>query len=192
MKVNEPFWGRGTSEVDWCEQNYEHSQYIAEYYNTLSNVLLVFIPLLNIYLARPFSKHISNDINLIWGLLTFVGVGSGYFHATLSYSGQLIDELAILWAMAACVPLAVPSSKLDNFIFQRSRFRLKLAVLAGTIFSSALMFVSPVLNAFCLFFWISPCTLLHLQFCCLYQRLALCPPDIHIGFPLATSSDVLG
>ncbi len=33
-----PFWGPVTSSVDWCEKNYAWSRFIAEWWNTWSNV----------------------------------------------------------------------------------------------------------------------------------------------------------
>uniref|UniRef100_A0A3B5KJJ8 Alkaline ceramidase n=1 Tax=Takifugu rubripes TaxID=31033 RepID=A0A3B5KJJ8_TAKRU len=39
------FWGRPTSTLDWCEENYVVSYYIAEFWNTVSNLIMIFPPL---------------------------------------------------------------------------------------------------------------------------------------------------
>nr|GMC75918.1 alkaline ceramidase 3-like [Ipomoea batatas]GMD63049.1 alkaline ceramidase 3-like [Ipomoea batatas]GMD65776.1 alkaline ceramidase 3-like [Ipomoea batatas]GMD67938.1 alkaline ceramidase 3-like [Ipomoea batatas]GMD70178.1 alkaline ceramidase 3-like [Ipomoea batatas] len=75
------FWGPVTSTKEWCEPNYVHSSYIAEFFNTISNVpciLLAFIGLVNA-LRQGFEKrfsvlHISNII---------LAIGSMLYHATL-------------------------------------------------------------------------------------------------------------
>ncbi|CEO99381.1 hypothetical protein PBRA_001287, partial [Plasmodiophora brassicae] len=112
--------------------------------------LFLILPPIMIYLSRPFSRFITPDINIVWLLLTVVGLGSGYFHATLSYSGQLIDELAILWVVAAVVMIASPKNLMNNRILNGSRLRLKIIMTIVTIVSSGLMFAAPVLNAFLL------------------------------------------
>ena len=33
-----PFWGQPNSGVDWCEENYLHTHYVAEWWNFLSSV----------------------------------------------------------------------------------------------------------------------------------------------------------
>ncbi|KAJ1920065.1 alkaline ceramidase ydc1 [Mycoemilia scoparia] len=71
---NSYFWGKRTSTIDWCEENYAKSHYIAEFWNTVTNVV--------------FTCHIG------FGL---VGIGSFCFHATLKYTTQLLDELPMLY-----------------------------------------------------------------------------------------------
>uniref|UniRef100_A0A8C3XUL0 Alkaline ceramidase n=1 Tax=Chelydra serpentina TaxID=8475 RepID=A0A8C3XUL0_CHESE len=89
-----------TSEVDWCEGNFEHSEVIAEYYNTISNVSFFLLFPILLYLNhqyvqhRPLRKAIKQPASLT------AGIFSTYYHLTLSYVGQLLDELSILWTLA--------------------------------------------------------------------------------------------
>jgi len=74
------FWGPVTS-PEWCEKNYVYSSYIAEFYNTISNIpciLLAIIGLINA-LKQRFEKrfsvlHLSNMA---------LAIGSMLYHATL-------------------------------------------------------------------------------------------------------------
>ncbi|KAI0498495.1 hypothetical protein KFK09_019383 [Dendrobium nobile] len=91
------FWGPVTSTIELCEENYAHSSYIAEFYNTVSNIpciLLALIGLINA-LRQRFEKrfsilHISNMI---------LAIGSMVFHATLQHVVQQSDETPMFWEM---------------------------------------------------------------------------------------------
>ncbi|XP_073038141.1 alkaline ceramidase-like [Primulina eburnea] len=91
------FWGPVTSTHEWCEPNYTYSSYIAEYFNTISNVpciILAFIGLVNA-LRQRFEKrftvlHISNMI---------LSIGSMLYHATLRRLQQQGDETPMVWEM---------------------------------------------------------------------------------------------
>ncbi|KAJ8774058.1 hypothetical protein K2173_009489 [Erythroxylum novogranatense] len=82
---------------DWCEKNYVYSSYVAEFFNTMSNItsiLLAFVDLINA-LRQRFEKrfsilHISNII---------LAVGSLLYHATLQHMQQLGDETPMVWEM---------------------------------------------------------------------------------------------
>jgi len=141
----------GSSAVDWCEDNYSITVFIAEFYNTISNVLFFAMPPLLIYLFRNYSKHVSGGINLIWCLLVIVGAGSVYFHATLSLVGQLVDELAILWVIMAGIALWIPRRflhQITNGAIDRERFRFY--ILFATVLSTGFACIHPIVNAFVL------------------------------------------
>lgn len=151
---------RGSSDVDWCEGNYVVSSYIAEFVNTLSNVLFLAVPPLLMFLFQQYSRCVKNkDIFIIWALLMAVGLSSAYFHATLSFAGQMLDELAILWLISAGFCLWFPSRFLP-IPFQSNRRAFKMTMLAVTITGTILACIRPVLNAFALMMFGIPITVL--------------------------------
>jgi alkaline ceramidase len=124
-----------SSDVDWCETNYEVSNYIVEFYNTISNIPFVVIPSVVLYYYMDFFKKINGGaIVLLFGLL-IVGVSSMYFHATLSFAGQLMDELTILYFIIAM--FWYYHGRIYNITFL-------LCIILGTL----LCFIEPSLNAF--------------------------------------------
>ncbi|EIE78529.1 hypothetical protein RO3G_03233 [Rhizopus delemar RA 99-880] len=76
MSDKEYFWGPATSTIDWCEENYHVSPYLAEFFNTTTNLM--------------FS-------------VMFVGFGSWCFHMTLQYEMQLLDELPMIYVASIMV-----------------------------------------------------------------------------------------
>lgn len=72
------------------------------------------------YLFRSYSKHVTSGIDVILILLIVVGLGSAYFHGTLSFVGQLIDELAIAWVLLASFAIWTPKHMLPE-LFRRDR-----------------------------------------------------------------------
>lgn len=139
----------GSSDVDWCETNYAHSKYLAEYYNTISNAGFLVLPALAIYLFRSYSKHVTSGIDVILILLIVVGLGSAYFHGTLSFVGQLIDELAIAWVLLASFAIWTPKHMLPE-LFRRDRRKLVQAMVVVGLLTTLLAFIKPIVNSFVL------------------------------------------
>eukprot|EP00039_Didymoeca_costata_P019324 m.337072 g.337072 ORF g.337072 m.337072 type:complete len:256 (-) comp18039_c0_seq1:1390-2157(-) len=90
------YWGNVTSTIDWCETNYEHSVYIAEYWNSYSSLVLFLAGLIN------FASCLQEGYELRFLLYSIavmiVGLGSFAFHATLLFEYQLLDELPMMYA----------------------------------------------------------------------------------------------
>ncbi|KFM58330.1 Alkaline ceramidase, partial [Stegodyphus mimosarum] len=139
---------RGTSPVDWCEGNYLISPMIAEFVNTISNILFFVFPPLLIGLFREYAQYVNRGVYLIWALLLTVGLTSAYFHATLSLVGQLLDEVAILWLLMAAFALWLPRRYFAFGIKERKTFQIWMLVLCCG--ATCLACLHPVLNAFAL------------------------------------------
>jgi hypothetical protein len=81
------------SSINWCEYDYKYSNYIAEFWNTLTGLTLC-ITGIYLYHINKQQKHYI----LIWSniLLFIVGIGTILFHGTLIYLWQLFDEIPML------------------------------------------------------------------------------------------------
>lgn len=75
--------------VDWCEENYVWSPYVAEFFNTLSSALITAAGAYGLLTRRGCPR--VNTLSVV------VGVGSAAFHATLTYAAQMADELTMYW-----------------------------------------------------------------------------------------------
>ncbi|CAG8534747.1 6413_t:CDS:2 [Funneliformis mosseae] len=83
-----------TSSVDWCEKNFEHSYYIAEFWNSLSSVAMIMFGEVG---ARVNSCE-SFRFRLAFRLVSVVGIGSLLFHGTLTSQMQALDEVPMVWS----------------------------------------------------------------------------------------------
>lgn len=83
----------GPSSINWCELDYIHSNYIAEYWNTITGIFLCISSVI------CFIKNVFNNTDKLYYsnlLLFFVGIGTIMFHSTLIYIWQLFDEIPML------------------------------------------------------------------------------------------------
>jgi dihydroceramidase len=91
-----------SSSIDWCEQNYVYSNYIVEFWNTITNIFVIILGFSGLYLSSTYEAYnLYNDrpayrYKVYYTLLIFIGVGSSIFHGTLSQFGQILDEGSIL------------------------------------------------------------------------------------------------
>ncbi|QEU61200.1 Ydc1/Ypc1 [Kluyveromyces lactis] len=94
------FWGAPTSTIDWCEENYVISPYIAEWSNTLTNSGFILLALYLLY--SSWKNKLETRFKLVCAGFGLVGIGSWLFHMTLQYKYQLLDELPMVYA--TCIP----------------------------------------------------------------------------------------
>jgi len=90
------YWSPRTSALDWCEPNYTWSYYIAEFYNTITSLPAFFLAMYGIYLTYKYGY--DKRFIVINAMVGMVGLGSAAFHGTLLYTGQIMDELPMVYA----------------------------------------------------------------------------------------------
>lgn len=89
------YWGPTDALVDWCEANYAVTQFIAEFYNTVSSFPLILLSVIAVAVG-VMGKRLEMRFLVTFLSLGFVGVGSALFHATMRYWGQLFDEVPMM------------------------------------------------------------------------------------------------
>ncbi|RLN66470.1 hypothetical protein BBP00_00002209 [Phytophthora kernoviae] len=115
------FWGPPTSTIDWCEINYEHSYYIAEFWNTLSNSLFVILGLYGLYRSIKMGFEPRFHLQFIGVMVT--GFGSAMFHGTLQHVYQQCDETPMVWSILVWIYIVynneikqLPFKHADNYV----------------------------------------------------------------------------
>ncbi|XP_064455690.1 alkaline ceramidase 3-like [Ornithodoros turicata] len=124
-------WGEPTSTLDWCEKNYEVTRYIAEFWNTVSNLAMIVPPAYGA--IKAWKKDIETRLFLCYAFLLVVGVGSWCFHMTLWFEMQLLDELPMVWGTLILVYTLAEMSKPAK---QRNRFLMVALVLYGSVITA--------------------------------------------------------
>nr|XP_006125598.1 alkaline ceramidase 1 isoform X2 [Pelodiscus sinensis] len=137
-----------TSEVDWCEGNFEHSEVIAEYYNTISNVSFFLLFPILLYLNHQYVQQRPLSAYSLSIMVLVTGIFSTYYHVTLSYVGQLLDELSILWTLALTYTFWFPKCHFPGFIKDRTQFVWLVGI--ATVACTLMSFIKPAFNAYLL------------------------------------------
>ena len=158
--------------MDFCEPNYVNSHYLAEFWNTLTSLAIVWVGAIGMLLCRW--QRLGLEQLLCYTCMTIVGIGSVAFHATLLRTGQILDEVPMLWSVTALVYGvahhradrerrlgAPPSSAL-------SLHALRGALLAYTGAAVVLYFVSGFL-VFISMYILSIAALIYLAFSAIYR-----------------------
>lgn len=91
----EGYWGDKTVTLNFCEEDYVISYYCAEFCNTLTNLLFIWLGLKGIRDCFKYGHPAIFVIAFIGYMI--VGTGSTLFHATLKYPMQLVDELSMIY-----------------------------------------------------------------------------------------------
>lgn len=80
-----------SSSIDWCETNFVHNNFIAEFWNSFSSLAISGFGIVGAY-NHP-------EIDTLYYSLVSIGITSFYFHASLSLLGQLLDEFSIIFTI---------------------------------------------------------------------------------------------
>ncbi|KAI9480486.1 MAG: alkaline dihydroceramidase [Benjaminiella poitrasii] len=137
----ENFWGEVTSTIDWCEENYTVSPYLAEFFNTTTNLGFVFFSLFGVY--NILKNESSKTFILAYIGVIFVGFGSWCFHMTLQYKMQLLDELPMIYVASLVMwltYLADPNTK------NRFAVPLVLSIYSAVVTYSYLIINNPIFH----------------------------------------------
>ncbi|XP_030055921.1 alkaline ceramidase 3 [Microcaecilia unicolor] len=95
------YWGSPTSTLDWCEENYAVTFYVAEFWNTVSNLIMILPPVCGA--IQMIRDGLETRYLVAFLGLAAVGLGSWFFHMTLQYEMQLLDELPMIYTCCVFV-----------------------------------------------------------------------------------------
>ncbi|KAE8376683.1 ceramidase [Aspergillus bertholletiae] len=91
-----PFWGLPTAKSNFCEEDYAVTRYIAEFINSLTNLVYIFYAIHGLRKLRQKQNCDTFRAIPYWGLMA-VGICSAAFHISLKYHTQMLDDLSMLF-----------------------------------------------------------------------------------------------
>ncbi|CAF1271594.1 unnamed protein product [Rotaria sp. Silwood1] len=149
LDTNIGYWSPSTSSIDWCERNYVVTQYIAEFWNCLSSFSMCILG--GILFIRGLYHKIETRFLLSSLGFAVVGLGSAYFHGTLTHLGQMADELPMVYSMIIWWFLLI---RLNEFKQIKNKiFSIDMLILFGIFYALLWTYVHS-LQAFVLIFQI--------------------------------------
>ncbi|KIV99578.1 uncharacterized protein PV09_08755 [Verruconis gallopava] len=90
-----PFWGKQTSAVNFCEEDYIITRYVGEFINTLTSLFYVLYGYHGIRRCRRQNLGLFSPVNWTYWALVGVGLFSALYHASLKYHTQMGDEMSM-------------------------------------------------------------------------------------------------
>lgn len=88
-----------SSPMRWCEEKFVYSEYIAEFWNSISSLFFCVVALYGL----KQQEHKIGISRIPWYILFFIGLASFWFHFTLSFAGQFADEFGIIILVTYCI-----------------------------------------------------------------------------------------
>ena len=82
--------------VDWCEPNYVYSPWVAEWWNTLTSLVIALGGLVGAGWSWRSKTRVELRFVAAFLSLALVGLGSAAFHGTLLRWAQAVDELPMM------------------------------------------------------------------------------------------------
>lgn len=135
------YWEPHTSSIDFCENNYRFTPYVAELLNSASSLPISLSGVFAwVFTPSPYRSWIR--FRLCWLAFITIGLGSCLFHATLRRSAQALDEIPMVLANFVFVfCLARPDAEMSQ--------KLNIALL---FVSFVLVVLYVVVEAYAVFF----------------------------------------
>jgi len=90
------YWGKPSANIDWCEDNYAVSPYIAEFYNALSSTSYLITSVVGAWLTLKYK--LEQRFLVCFTAIFIMGAGSIAFHATLLRTTQILDEIPLIFS----------------------------------------------------------------------------------------------
>ena len=114
--IKKGFWGKPDAEFNWCEYDYTYTNYIAEFWNTITSMFYCVFAFLSYWRYKDIIFDF--DLKIFGVIVALIGIGSTLFHATLKYNMQLLDEIPMYFLVCyASIILRHRNSKFIPMFF---------------------------------------------------------------------------